>query len=149
MLATLKVSFLDIVNSDMHCQIPGKSWIWPNMSKFLLSVQRLFQVAMVTVVDDIICYKAYCMSASVVIIKPPTYSSCSNFGTSHKFCPHCRSAWKQKPMNAQAFMGFYKRSWAPGGCYTLLLSLGVGKMYKCIYVLLYQLLMYPCHKSEE
>ena len=102
MLATLKVSFSDIVNSDIHCQIPGKSWIWPNMSKFLLSVQRLFQVAMVTVVDDIICYKAYCMSASVVIIKPPTYSSCSNFGTSHKFCPHCRSAWKRKPMNAQA-----------------------------------------------
>jgi len=121
------VSFSVIVDSDVHCQIPDKSWIWPNISKCLLAVKKLFQVAMVTVVDDIICYNAHCMSASVVIIKPPIYSSCSIFGTSHKFCPHCRSVWKWKPMNACVFMGFYKRSWAPGGFYTLLLSLRVGK----------------------
>jgi len=92
------VSFSVIVDSDVHCQIPDKSWIWPNISKCLLAVKKLFQVAMVTVVDDIICYNAHCMSASVVIIKPPIYSSCSIFGTSHKFCPHCRSVWKWKPI---------------------------------------------------
>ena len=138
MLATLKVSFSVIVDSDVHCQIPDKSWIWPNISKCLLAVKKLFQVAMVTVVDDIICYNAHCMSASVVIIKPPIYSSCSIFGTSHKFCPHCRSVHVEVEAHErlcvhgllQAFMGSW---WI---LHALTLS-GGGEMYKSIYTLLY------------